>query len=791
MHSQRRQLAWSGGPAKSSAGWGLAAGGTRLWRSPRLNRPAQLVHGRSKDYLCWRMNDSLAPGPAPVSKRIAEVEALLREMTLAEKVGQMSQWALMKRHKEDAAEREALLLAVRRGQIGSFLNARSLELRNELQKAAVEESRLRIPLIFGRDVIHGFRTIFPIPLGLGATFDPQLVEQTAAAAAHEAREAGIDWTFAPMVDVTRDPRWGRVAEGYGEDPYLASKLGAAMVRGFQGQSLRAPDRVAACAKHYVAYGASESGKDYNTTWVPEHLLRELYLPPFRACVNAGVATIMSGFNDLNGVPVSGNALALRHILKGELGFSGFVVSDWAAMTEMLHHGLCANEREVAHESVHAGVDMEMASKAYHNELERLVQDQTVPVALVDEAVRRILAVKHELGLFERPYVEAPSVSVALGPTHLEIAKVAARESIVLLKHDPQLLPLTQDLKSLAVVGPLADDPHNPLGCWSFDGDRTASVTLLTALRRQLPNTNVLYSSGVDDCRSVEATGFEAAEQTVKSAELAIVVLGEDANISGECRSRAFLGLPGVQSQLLQRLERTGTPLVLVFMAGRPLTIGSECELARAALYAWHGGTMAGEALAEVLCGHHAPSGKLPISFPRSVGQIPIYYNFKNTGRPPKTDFRGIPLGSPLDPVDMDSSYLDVEVTPQFPFGFGLSYTTFEYGELSVSASEVHPGHPVVVSVKLTNTGPREGVETVQLYVRDLVGSVTRPVRELKGFRRVRLDPGESTVVDFKLTRDHLAFYDRDLKLRAEPGHFEVFVGGDSRATLSGKFELLP
>jgi beta-glucosidase len=727
-----------------------------------------------------------ASRPAP---RIERVERLLAELSLAEKVGQMSQCALH-RPEENPEGYARLLDDVRRGDLGSCLNAGTLELRNELQRVAVEESRLGIPLVFGRDVIHGYKTIFPIPLGLAASFEPGLAEEVAAASAREAREAGIDWTFAPMVDVTREPRWGRVAEGFGEDPWLASRFGAAMVRGFQGEDPSDPGRIGACAKHYVAYGATEAGKEYNTTWVPEALLRDVYLPPFRACVDAGVLTVMCGFNDLNGVPMSGHRWALRDVLKAELGFQGFVVSDWASIREMILHGSCGDARQAALEAVRAGLDMEMASPVYRAELGRLVESGQVPVSALDDAVRRILSVKHALGLFERPYTRSPRVSVALSPSHLELARRAASASLVLLGNRSGCLPLSPLLDSICVVGPLADDAHNPLGCWSFDGERQASVTLLTALRQRLgEHAQVTHVPGVPEVRSHDRSGFEAACAAVAVAKLALVVLGEDANISGECRSRAFLGLPGVQAELLEQLAATGTPLIVIIMAGRPLSLGREAELAAALLYAWHPGTLAGPALVDVLFGDVPPSGKLPISFPRTVGQVPIYYAHKNTGRPPRLGRRGIPTGTPLDPVDMDASYLDVEVTPEFPFGFGLSYTTFSYAELVVSPARGGPETRFEVSVVVRNTGERRGVEMAQLYVRDRVGSVTRPVRELKGVQRVELLPGEAQRISFGLSASELAFCRRDLSVGAEPGNFDVYVGSDSNASASAEFEL--
>lgn len=728
------------------------------------------------------------PPPSTVP-RIERLERLLSALSLEEKVGQMSQVALPEHPEQNTESYERLLDDVQHSRVGSFLNARNRELRNELQHAALQGAH-GIPLLFGRDVIHGYKTIFPIPLGLAASFDPALVEEVAAAAAREASEAGIDWIFAPMVDVTREPRWGRVAEGYGEDPWLASLLGAATVRGFQGPDPSRPDRVAACAKHYLGYGAAEAGKEYNTTWVPEALLRDLYLPPFRACVEAGVLSVMCGFNDLNGVPMSGQRWALRELLKGELGFSGLVVSDWASVQEMIAHGFVGDARQAAAEATRAGVDMEMSSRTYRDELVELVRSGAVPEAELDEAVRRVLYVKHRLGLFERPYTLAPAHSVALSAPHLELARRAASASLVLLDNRAGLLPLPAAPESLCVVGPLADDPHNPLGCWSFDGERSASVTLLSALRQRLGSaTRLCYEPGVPEPRSGDRSGFASARAAVAAARLALVVLGEDGNISGECRSRAFLGLPGVQTELLEELATTRTPLVLVVMAGRPLTLARELTLASALLYSWHPGTQAGPAIADVLFGDVVPSGKLPITFPRTVGQVPIYYNHKNTGRPPQRTTRGIPTGTPLDPVDMDASYLDVEVTPQFPFGFGLSYTTFSYAEVQVTPALGNASTDFEVSAVVSNTGPRQGTEIVQLYVRDRVGNVTRPLRELKGAQRIELAAGASARVCFRLPASELAFCQRDLTCAPEPGLFEVYVGGDSRATAMVELEL--
>ncbi|HEY6729190.1 MAG TPA: glycoside hydrolase family 3 N-terminal domain-containing protein [Polyangiaceae bacterium] len=719
-------------------------------------------------------------GPEP----IALVEELLPRMTLREKLGQMTQ------HAYGVGDLEQAHRSVEQGDVGSFLNAGTLEIRNQLQRLAVEHTRLGIPLIFGRDVVHGFKTVFPIPLGQAASFDPALVERAAAAAAHEAAEAGVDWTFAPMVDVTRDPRWGRVAETCGEDPVLTAALGAAMVRGFQGQHLADGKHVAACAKHFAGYGASESGKDYNTTWIPEPLLRDVHLPPFKACVDAGVMSVMSAFNDLNGVPASVNAFLLQRVLKQEWGFSGLVVSDWAALMELLEHGVTEHPKQSALEAVRAGLDMEMATTTLRDHVGALVDEGLVSVASIDAAVRRILGVKYHLGLFDEPYRKPPTVSVALSAPHRAVARELARASVVLLKNHDGLLPLRRGLRKLAVVGPLAADGANQLGCWAFDGEAEASITLMDALASRLPEAEVSYVPGVSDTRSLDTSAFESTARVVASAELGIVCVGEDALLSGEAKCRAFLDLPGAQQALLERLGATGTPLVVIVMAGRPLLLEPVCQHAQALLYAWHPGTLGGEAITDLLTGAACPSGKLPISMPRAVGQIPVYYARRNTGRPPKADRTGVPKGTPLDPVDFDSSYLDLEVSPLFPFGFGLSYTNFGYAELRVTPPRAPIGSRISISVVVGNRGARRGTETVQLYVRDLVASMTRPIRELKGFRRVELDAGEQQTVSFELGPSDLAFTGRDLEPRVEPGRFQIWVGSDSNAALSASFELV-
>jgi beta-glucosidase len=711
------------------------------------------------------------------------IEELISRMTLAEKAGQMSQLAW--RVSEPTAWDER----VREGLVGSFLNAPTLDERNRLQRLATTESRLGIPLVFGRDVIHGFRTVFPLPLGQASTFDPVLVERCAAVAAKEASEMGIDWTFAPMVDIGRDPRWGRVAECTGEDPFLAARMGTAMVRGFQGDDPGAPGKVAACAKHFAGYGMSESGKDYSTTWIPELLLREVHLPPFEACVRAGVLTLMSAFTDLNGTPATANAFLLDQVLRGEWNFSGFVVSDWGSTSELVVHGRCEDERQAALASARAGLDMEMAAETFCTHLPALVESGALDVAVLDTAVRRVLAVKRRLGLFEAPLAEPPKTSCWVAPEHLELSRRSARESFVLLKNEPAVLPLRPDAK-VALIGCLADDGKNQLGCWAFDGDVEAAVTIRTALAQRLGHERVLFARGLPDARAADTSEFPAALSALHDADLGVVVLGEHWNISGECRSRAFLDLPGAQGALLEALAQQGKPLVLVVLTGRPLCLGEYAARSQAVLVGFHPGTATGPALVDLLFGDESPSGKLPMSFPRAVGQIPVYYAARRGGRPAMADQKGIPQGTPLDPVGFDAGYLDVEVSPLYPFGYGLSYTTFDYGSPQVNAARVRAGETFEVSCEVTNTGACRATEVVQLYVRDCAGSVTRPARELRGFERVELEPGQAHSVRFVLDADALSFTREGGERVLEPGRFELFVGGDSRASARADFVLI-
>lgn len=712
----------------------------------------------------------------------ARVDSLLSRMTLSEKVGQMCQVVL-----GEGGISSALQMRIQKSGIGSFINVEDFETRKTLQKMAVEQSPHGIPVLFGRDVIHGYRTVFPIPLGQSCSWNPLLIEKAARIAAIEASSDGIHWTFAPMLDITHDPRWGRIAETLGEDPFLTSVLGSAMVRGFQGNALSHPDAILACAKHYVGYGAAEGGRDYNTTWIPELQLREVFLPSFRSAVKAGVATFMSAFNDLNGVPASGNAWILRQILKEEWQFQGFVVSDWEAIQEMIAHTYCEDARDAAKKAIEAGVDMEMVSSCYFRHLEDLVKEGIVPMHFIDEAVRRILRVKFQKGLFAHPFPEAHTPSF-LHPDHLAVAKELALQSLVLLKNENDILPLSKSIKKVGIVGPLADYPLAQLGCWAPDGRKEEVITPLSAIRLLLGQDRVVYMPGLHSPRDTETSDFSKMLCAMETTDVILAFVGEDHLMSGEATSRASLDLPGRQEELLVALTQTKKPIVMIVMAGRPLTLGKLLPKVQAILYAWHPGTMGGPAIADVLFGQRSPSGKLTVSFPRSVGQIPVYYNHKTTGRPP----RPFPSAKAfLDFVPFDSKYIDLDFTPQFPFGYGLSYTEFRYSDLKLSSSSMRMGDTLHIQAQITNVGKRPGDEVVQLYVRDVVGSVTRPIKELKGFQRISLQPGESQEVHFVLTATDLAFWNKDMQFRAEPGEFYVWVGPNSVEGLRGEFKLIP
>jgi len=696
------------------------------------------------------------------------VEDLLRRMTLEEKIGQMCQYSGITREYEQR---------IREGKVGSLLNVFGAEEINRVQRIAVAESRLGIPLLFGLDVLHGYKTIFPIPLGLASTWDPEAVKRVASIAAAEASADGVRWTFAPMVDIARDPRWGRIAEGAGEDPYLGSVMARAYVEGYQGSSLSDPNAVVACPKHYVAYGGAEGGRDYNTVDISERTLREIYLPPFKAAIEAGAETIMSAFNELNGIPASANPYTLKTILRGEWDFKGFVVSDWNAIGELINHGIAEDIYEAAEKALKAGVDMDMQGDVYRRALISLVREGKISEDLIDEAVRRILRVKFKLGLFERPYVDPDRArKIIKCREHIEAALEIARKSIVLLKNEGNLLPLSKNISSVAVIGPLADDHEAPLGPWSCLGDPKDVITVLEGIKSKVSSeTKVLYAKGCDiDGYSRE--GFDEAVKVAKESKVAILVLGESRDMSGEAACRANLDLPGVQEDLLREIHATGVPIVLVLMNGRPLSISWPAEHVPAIIEAWFPGIQAGHAIADVIFGDYNPGGKLPVTFPRTVGQVPIYYNHKNTGRPPLPD------------VKWTSKYLDVPYTPLFPFGHGLSYTRFEYTGLEINPKEVGLGDTVSIKFKVKNVGDREGDEVVQLYIRDLVATVTRPVKELKGFKRITLKPGEEKTVELKLTLKDISFLNHEMKRVVEPGEIKVMVGSSSEdIRLTGSF----
>ena len=723
-------------------------------------------------------------------QRAEQIAELLGRMTLAEKIGQMTQV-----NSANGTIPDDLHEAVKAGRAGSILNEVKVDVVNELQRIAIKESRLGIPLLMGRDVIHGFKTVLPIPLGQAATWNPELVRKGARMAALEAASSGINWTFAPMIDVTRDPRWGRIAESLGEDPYLHSVLGSAMVRGFQGDNLASHGSIAACAKHFAGYGASESGRDYNTTNIPENELRNVYLRPFQAVIDAGVATIMASFSDLNGVPASGNRFLMRTVLRDELGFSGFVVSDWASIEQLSVHGLTANNKEAAYAALSAGVNMEMASTTYAENLVELVEEGRIDMQLVDELVGAILKVKFDLGLFDQSLTDPDSFPAVANPEHLAVARQTALQSIVLLENRNNTLPLAKEnLTSLAVIGPMADDGYEQLGTWIFDGDPEISLTPLQAMREFLGDSVAIrYVRAMETTRSRSTDAFDEALAAAAESDVVVMFLGEESILSGEAHSRANINLPGNQADLVRALHETGKPVIVIIQAGRPLTLGNIVDHSDAILFAWHPGTMGGPAITDILFGIESPSGKLPVTFPRMVGQVPIYYAHKRTGKPPTAEtylhIDDIPARMPQTSGGFVSSHLDAGYTPQYPFGYGLSYSEFSYSDIRVSAERVPIGEPVTVRATLSITGGREAVEVAQLYVRDLVGNVTRPVRELKGFQRIRLEAGEQREVSFELGSDDFAFYGRDMQLMTEPGEMHVWIGGSSDAELQTAFTL--
>ncbi len=738
---------------------------------------------------------------SPPKKQEAEteinrrVDSVLALMTLEEKVMQVSQtaaWFDFKTKKTNISDEH---LSKAKMGLGSFLMVSEAAVARKLQEAAMQ-SRLKIPLIFGFDVIHGYRTTFPIPLAESCTWDTALAYQSARIAAIEASAAGINWTFAPMVDIARDARWGRITEGAGEDPYLGSLFAAARVRGFQGDDLSANNTIAACAKHFAAYGAAEGGRDYNTVDISERTLREIYLPPFKAAVDAGVQTVMTSFNEIAGVPSSINKFLLTDILRKEWKFNGFVVSDWESIDEVVVHGAAKNYEEAALKAITAGLDMDMEGESYPKFLTKLVQEKKVSEETLNQAVRNILRVKFKLGLFDNPFKyidEAREKETMLKAEHRALAREIATKSIVLLKNENELLPLSKSLKTVAVVGALASSKRDMLGEWEMVGMPDDVVTPLEAITSTLKNASVLYAKGYElpspawkkikgeakEPTEAELTALRnEAVAVAKRADVIIAVVGETADITAEAHSRADIGLPRGQEELLKELHKLGKPVVMVMTNGRPLAISWAAEHLPAIVCAWHLGVEAGNAIADVLFGDANPTGKLTATFPRSVGQIPIYYNHKNTGRPSRPE---------TDTDRYKSKYVDLPDSPLYPFGYGLSYTTFEYSDLKLSKHEIGKNETLTISVTVKNTGKRQGVETAQLYLRQLVGTFTRPVRELKGFHKVELNPGEAKTITFNIGKAELATLDKNFKPIVESGAFEVYVGSDSRASLKETF----
>lgn len=707
---------------------------------------------------------------APAGDEIdRKVEELLAKMTLEEKIGQMNQVSGGYQFSGEIAK----------GNVGSILNIVDPVEINAVQRVAVEESRLGIPLLVSRDVIHGFRTIFPIPIGLAATFDPALVEQGARVAAVEATASGVRWTFSPMLDIARDPRWGRIAEGSGEDPYLDTQMGVAMVKGYQGEDFTDPTSMAACIKHFVGYGAAEGGRDYNTTMISERALRNTYFPAFKACVEAGALTLMTSFNDVDGLPSTGNEWLLCDILREEWGFDGMVVTDWNSSGEMVAHGFAEDLKHATELSINAGVDMDMMSFGYVQYVKALVDEGKIKAETIDNAVRNILKLKFRLGLFENPYVdESLARQVAYAPEHLAAAKQSAVESAILLQNNNDVLPL-KSAKRILVTGPMADAPYDQLGTWAFDGEEAYTVTPLTALRKDY---EVVYEPALAYSRDASTAGIPAAVAAARSVDAVVAFVGEEAILSGEAHSLSQINLQGAQSELIKALKATGKPVVVVVIAGRNLTIERDLENCDAMLYSFHPGTMGGEALADLITGRAVPSGKSPVTFLRDAGQAPFYYNHPMTGRPnsgTETLLNDIPLKAGQTSLGCTSYYLDTGYGPLFPFGYGLSYTKFEYANIAIDKAEYAEGDTIFVEYDLTNTGNYDATEVAQLYVRDLVGSVVRPVKELKRFERVELKAGETKHCRFELPVAELAFWNRDMEYVVEPGNFQLWVAGDS------------
>lgn len=710
-----------------------------------------------------------------------KVDSVLNKMNLDEKIGQLtlftSDWDVT-----GPTIRKGYADDIRSGKCGNIFNAHTADYNRKLQEIAMKETRMKIPLLFGYDVIHGYKTIFPTPLGESASWDMAVIERSARIAAEEAAAAGLHWTYAPMLDISRDPRWGRCIEGAGEDVYLGSLIGAARTRGFQGK-IGSTSSLAACAKHFAAYGAAQAGRDYSTVDISEISLWETYLPPFKACVDAGALSFMTSFNEINGVPSTANRQLLTDILRKKWGFKGFIVTDYTSINEMVNHGNVADDKDAGEKSINAGVDMDMQGAVFYNHLKKSLAEGKVNIQTVDDAVRRILRVKFQLGLFDDPYKFSNTdreKKVVFSKENRDAARDAARKSMVLLKNDNATLPLSKNIKSIAVVGPLADSKIDMIGSWSGAGDGNACVSLLEGIKAAAPSANILHAKGCDlenvfpamNHPMMSTEGFAEAVKIAKQADVVVVAVGERGWMTGEAACRADINLPGVQKELILELIKTGKPVVVVLINGRPLTFPEIADKAPAILETWFSGTEGGNAIADVLFGDYNPSGKLTMTFPRSVGQVPLFYCQKNTGRPFDANNK------------YSSKYMDIANTPQYPFGFGLSYTTFAYENMGINRTVFGFNDKLEVSVVVKNTGERDGEEVVQLYVRDLVGSITRPLKELKGFKKIFLKRGETQTVSFTLTSDDLAFYHPNLEKKAEAGEFDIMIGGSSETVKS-------
>ena len=715
----------------------------------------------------------------------AKVDSLMALMTLQEKIGQTVMYG-------GSWDQTGPIVGanngklIREGNMGGMLNAFTVKGTKDLQTIAVEDSRLGIPLLFGYDVIHGHRTIFPINLGMAASWDLKLIEESSRIAAEEASAEGLHWTFSPMVDISREPRWGRISEGAGEDVFLGSQIAKAYVRGYQGDDLSKPNTILACAKHYVAYGAPQAGRDYHTVNMSEGELRNVYLPPFKATVDAGIETFMSAFNELNGVPTSGNKFTLRDILREEWGFKGFVVSDYTSINEMVPHGYAKDEKDAARIGMNAGVDMDMMGGVYKNYLKELVEEGKVSEDYINEACRRILLAKFKLGLFDDPYRyidEKREATTKYKPEFLAKAREIAAASSVLLQNKSQALPLSKGTKKIAFIGPLVKDEYDILGNWAAKGDRKGqAVSVFEGVSEYLKTNQIMYAKGCDILKD-DTSGFDEAIAVSKQADVIVLVMGEGHHMSGEAASRTNLKIPGIQPKLIKEIREANPTkkIILVLMNGRPLNLSDEVNLVDAILEAWFPGTMGGAGIADVLFGVYNPSGKLTVTFPRNVGQVPIYYNMKNTGRP-------IPEANPGE--DYKSNYIDSPNSPLFSFGHGLSYTTFKYSDFKLSSETLTRTGSIQASITVTNSGTKDGHEVVQLYIHDKVGSVTRPVKELKGFEKIFLKKGESKTVSFSISVEDLKFYNNEMVYDVEPGEFEIAIVPSSEFKFKHHFNLI-